>query len=315
MGSVTNVGTTSDGTAASITSTSNPQGRATMNTEYETPEPIQVVLDMLVVVSLTVTAADTNTTTLSIKAADPTKKDDVRALGEVNVDFADGVLGIRIARTLRYYTWFSGSPRLIVDLTVPTGSSLDAKVGAGNVSTQGLLGFCMARTGAGELRIEQAGRTTLHSGAGSIQAGRITGPLRVTNGAGSIRIGTLESEGNVKNTTGNTTFGEAEGPLTVKSTTGDVVIEQLNGSAEIKCAHGEVRIDRVGTGEVKIDGGYGSIEVGVPEGTAAWLDVASRHGQVRNELEAASAPVETDRTVAITAHADYASISIRRPLT
>ena len=288
---------------------------ATMNTEYETAEPIQLVLDMLVVVSLTVTAADTKTTTLSIKAADPTKKDDVRALGEVSVDFVDGVLGVRIARTLRYYTWFSGSPRLIVDITVPVGSSLDAKVGAGNVSTQGELGFCIARTGAGELRIERAGRTTLHSGAGSIQAGRISGPLRITNGAGSIRVGTLEGEGNVKNTTGNTTFGEVEGPLTVKSTTGDVVIEQLNGSAEIKCAHGEVRIDRVGTGEVKIDGGYGSIEVGVPEGTAAWLDIASRHGQLRNELEAASAPVETDRTVAITAHADYASITIRRPLT
>ncbi|MGN6200177.1 MAG: hypothetical protein ACTHNX_16150, partial [Humibacter sp.] len=173
-----------------------------MNTEYETAEPIQLVLDMLVVVSLTVTAADTKTTTLSIKAADPTKKDDVRALGEVSVDFVDGVLGVRIARTLRYYTWFSGSPRLIVDITVPVGSSLDAKVGAGNVSTQGELGFCIARTGAGELRIEQAGRTTLHSGAGSIQAGRISGPLRITNGAGSIRVGTLEGEGNVKNTTG-----------------------------------------------------------------------------------------------------------------
>lgn len=285
-----------------------------MNTEYETPEPIQVVLDMLVVVSLTVTAADTKTTTVSIQAGDPTKKDDVRALGEVSVDFVDGVLGLRIARTLRYYTWFSGSPRLTVDITVPTGSSLDAKLGAGNVETQGVLGFCIARTGAGELRIEQAGRTTLHSGAGSIQAGRIAGPLQVTNGAGSIRVGTLDGEGNVKNTTGNTTFGDVEGPLTVKSTTGNVVIEQLNGSAEIKCAHGEVRIDRVGTGEVKIDGGYGSIEVGVPEGTAAWLDIASRHGQVRNELAAASAPVDTDRTVAITAHADYASITIRRPL-
>ncbi|MGA0567993.1 DUF4097 family beta strand repeat-containing protein [Rathayibacter sp. KR2-224] len=301
-------------TAASIASTSNDQGRQFMNTEYDTPQPIQVVLDMLVEVMLTVTATDTTTTTLSIKAGDPTKKDDVRALGEVNVDFVDGVLGVRIARTLRYYTWFSGSPRLIVDITVPTGSDVDAKLGAGNGATEGMLGVCSVRTGAGEIRIEHAGRTTLHSGAGSIQAGRVGGPLRVTNGAGSIRIGTLEGEGVVKNTTGASVFGEVEGPLTVKSTTGDVVIEQLNGSAEIKCAHGEVRIDRVGTGEVKIEGGYGSIEVGVPEGTAAWLDVASRHGLVRNELEQASAPVDDDRTVAVTAHADYASITIRRPL-
>ncbi|QDZ15743.1 DUF4097 family beta strand repeat-containing protein [Humibacter ginsenosidimutans] len=286
-----------------------------METEYETPQPIRVVLDLLVVVALRVTATDTTTTTVSVKAADPTKKDDVRALGEVSVDFIDGVLGLRIARTLRYYTWFSGSPRLIVDITVPTGSSLEGKLGAGNATTEGVLGECSLRTGAGELRVEHAGATTLHSGAGAIQAGRVGGPLRVTNGAGSIRVGTLEGEGYVKNTTGSTVFGEVEGPLTMRSVTGDVLIEQLNGSAEIKCAHGEVRIDRVGTGEVRIDGGYGSIEVGVPEGTAAWLDIASKHGAVHNGLETTSAPVETDRTVAVTAHADYASITIRRPLT
>lgn len=286
-----------------------------MNTEYDTPQPVEVVLDMPVVLNLTVTALDTDTTTVSITAGDPTKKDDVRALGEVNVDLADGVLAVRIPRTLRHYTWFSGSPRLVAEITVPTGSSLDAKLGAGSLSTQGALDVCLARTGAGELRVERAGRTTLHTGAGIIQAGRITGPLRVTNGAGSIRVGTLSGEGTIKNTTGNTTLGEVDGQLIVKSTTGDVLIEELNGSAEIKCAHGEVRIDRADSGEVRIEGGYGSIEVGVPEGTAAWLDIASRHGQIRNELETASEPSDTDRRVAVTAHADYASITIRRPLT
>jgi hypothetical protein len=297
-----------------ISSTVGLQRIQTMTTDYPTPEPIQVVLDMLVGVKAVVKAADTDTTTVSITPNDPTKKDDVRAVGEVNVDYADGVLGVRIARTLRYYTWFSGSPTIRVEITVPTGSSLDAKVGAGSVRTQGVLDVCSLRTGAGELYVEQAGATTLHTGAGAVQAGRILGPLHVTNSAGSIRVGTLAGSGTVKTSVGRTVFGEVDGPLSVKSSTGDVAIEQLNGSAEIKCAHGEVRIDRVGTGEVTIDGGYGSIEVGVPEGTAAWLDIASRHGQVRNELVTATAPVETDRTVAVTAHADYASITIRRPL-
>lgn len=285
-----------------------------MTTEYETPEPIHVVVDLIVGVKATVRAADITTTTVSLTPSDPTKKDDARAIGEVETAFVDGVLALRIPRTLRYYTWLSGSPSLTLDLTVPTGSSLDMKIGAGNIRTEGVLGECNLRTGAGELHVEQTGKTTLHSGAGSIQAGRVAGSLRVTNGSGSIRIGTLEGAGTIKNSTGNTTFGQAGGPLEIKSTTGDITIEQLEGSAEIKCAHGEVRIDRVGTGEVKIEGGYGAIEVGVPEGTAAWLDIASKHGNVRNELEGASAPDEGDRTVAVTAHADYASITIRRPL-
>ena len=284
-----------------------------MNHDYPTPAPIRVVLDLLVGATVTVTAAQTTTSTLSITPSDPTKKDDLRALEEVVVDFADGVLAARIPRTLRYYTWFSGSPHLTVEITVPAGSSIEGKIGAGNISTVGPLDGCDVRTGAGELRVEQAAKTTLHTGAGAVQAGRIGGPLQITSGSGSIRVGTLEGAGFIKNSTGRTTLGEVEGPLTVKSSTGDVTIEQLNGSADIKCAHGEVRIDRVGTGEVKIEGGYGSIEVGVPEGTAAWLDIASRHGTLRNELQQASAPVESDRTVAITAHADYASITIRRP--
>lgn len=281
--------------------------------DFDTPDPVQVVLDLLVVVDLAVRAEDTDTTSVSIAPQNPAKKDDVRAAGEVDVEYADGVLGVRIARTLRYYTWFSGSPRITVQLTVPTGSSLDAKLGAGDAVTEGVLGSCALRTGAGELRVQQAGATTLHSGAGSIQAGRVTGALRASNGAGAIRVGTLDGEGRVKNSTGSTAFGQVDGSLSVKSVTGDVTVEQLAGTAEIKCAHGEVRIDRVDSGEVRIDGGYGSIEVGVPEGTAAWLDIASRHGRVRNELEAASAPAEGENTVAVTAHADYASITIRRP--
>jgi hypothetical protein len=35
---------------------------------------------------------------------------------------------------------------------------------------------------------------------------------------------------------------------------------------------------------------------------------------VRNQLESASSPGETDRRVTVTAHADYSSITIRRPL-
>jgi hypothetical protein len=283
-----------------------------VNTEYQTPSPIQVVLD-LIVGAVNVTASDTTTSTISIRPTDPAKNDDVRAAGEVNVDYADGVLTLRAPKTLRYYTWF-GSPEIDVHITVPAGSSLQGEVSAGRLDTEGQLDACAFRTGAGGIRIERAGRTTLHTGAGSIQAGRLGSPVQLSNGSGSIRVGTIEGEAAIKNSTGNTTLGEVAGPLTVKASTGDVVIEQLHGSAEIKSAHGEVRIDRVGTGEVRIDGGYGAIEVGVPEGTAAWLDVASQHGRVRNELHEASAPVGDDRTVAITARANYASITIRRPL-
>ena len=49
------------------------------------------------------------------------------------------------------------------------------------------------------------------------------------------------------------------------------------------------------------------------EGTAAWLDVSSQHGTVRNALQPADAPGADDDTVELHAHTSWGDILIRRP--
>ena len=51
----------------------------------------------------------------------------------------------------------------------------------------------------------------------------------------------------------------------------------------------------------------------MPEGTAAWLDVASQHGRVRNLLQDAAGPDEDDRTVEVRASTSYGDVVVRRP--
>ena len=57
----------------------------------------------------------------------------------------------------------------------------------------------------------------------------------------------------------------------------------------------------------------GELEVGIREGSAAWLDVSSGHGRVHNALEAADAPAPSAETVRVRARTTIGDIVIGRP--
>ena len=57
----------------------------------------------------------------------------------------------------------------------------------------------------------------------------------------------------------------------------------------------------------------GDLEVGIPEGTAAWLDVRATAGRVRNSLDAADAPEPSAETAEVRARTVVGDVLIRRP--
>ena len=70
-----------------------------------------------------------------------------------------------------------------------------------------------------------------------------------------------------------------------------------------KTAYGSIRLDEVVSGSVEAESAYGEVGVGVRAGVPAWLDLASKNGRVRNELEADRAPVRV-RAVGLGARPD-----------
>jgi hypothetical protein len=56
----------------------------------------------------------------------------------------------------------------------------------------------------------------------------------------------------------------------------------------------------------------GDIEVGIHEGTAAWLDVKTRFGRVHNTMDAADAPDPASDNVEVRAHTAFGEITIHR---
>ncbi|MEE1734999.1 hypothetical protein PUR49_00190, partial [Streptomyces sp. BE147] len=76
--------------------------------------------------------------------------------------------------------------------------------------------------------------------------------------------------------------------------------------------HGALRVAEVARGTVQLETSYGAIEVGVREGTAAWLDVSSSSGQVRNKLTSSFTPRKTYDSDEFRAMTRHGKIAIRR---
>jgi hypothetical protein len=68
----------------------------------------------------------------------------------------------------------------------------------------------------------------------------------------------------------------------------------------------------VQTGSVNAQTGFGAVEVGIADGTAAWLDLNTGYGQIRNALDTSGPPGPDDAKVEVRAQSGYGDITIRR---
>ena len=77
-------------------------------------------------------------------------------------------------------------------------------------------------------------------------------------------------------------------------------------------ASGSSVVTRAVSGAFTAQTGSGEVEVGIPQGTAARLDVRSKSGVVTNALEEADGPAEGDETLVVQVHTQSGDIMVRR---
>jgi hypothetical protein len=274
---------------------------------FATPEPITVSVD-LAVGAVNLVATDRADTVVTVRPSDPSKSGDVKAADEARVDFHDGTLTVQTNTKWRYLT------RSSVDVTIglPTGSALQGSA-LGPLFAQGSLGTCTFTSRAGDIRIDEAARVQLRATAGSVVVGHATGTAEIVVTAGSVRARELDGDAVIKNTNGSTEVGQTTGSLRVTGAHGTIAIDRSFGDTAARCAHGGIRVEQATSGRVRLESSYGSIDIGVPEGTAAWVDATSQHGTVRNLLQDAAGPDENDRTVEVLASTSYGDVVVRRP--
>jgi DUF4097 and DUF4098 domain-containing protein YvlB len=276
---------------------------------FDTPEPISVQVN-LPVGDAWITATDRADTVVEVRPRNASSKSDVSIAEQTTVEFVAGRLMIRAPKSWRRYG-FGAGPSVDVLIEVPTGSSVQAEASWAAFRCEGRLGECRFKTG-GTIRLDQTGALDIDTSHGEVVVERVAGPARVTSSSGKVRLGEVDGATEIKNSSGECWIGQSTGDVRVKTAYGDITVDRAMGSVTARTAYGSVRIGEAVRGSVELETSYGGIEVGIRRGTAAWLELSSRHGRVHNALDTTDGPAQHDDTLEVRASTSYGHIEIRR---
>ncbi len=276
---------------------------------FPTPEPIVATLDVphgsvRIVAS---ERSDTRVTVLGDGAAGTESK--------VRIEFVGGELLVKGPRQRplgRALDWLCGSEAVDVEIELPAGSRVNSKVSMGEYRCEGLLGECRLVTNYGDIRFDEGGPVQLITRYGEIQVDRAVGHAELATVAGDIRVGEIDGSAAIKNNYGETRVGEVTGDLRVEGLYGEVRVDRAHAGVAARTAYGSVRIKEVTRGAIDLATTSGELEIGIQAGTAAWLDVSSTSGKIRNSLDTRTSPDGFADTVEIRARSSDGDILIRR---
>jgi hypothetical protein len=277
---------------------------------YDTPRPISVAID-IPVGDVRIVGAERADTVVEVRPRDESDGQDARAVEQTTVAFADDRLTVRGPRGHAFRGFMRGGA-VEVTIELPAGSHVEGTIGVGAFTCEGRLGDCRLRTGVGDVRVDRAGTVELKTGTGDVTVDLATGHAEVATGTGHVRLRELDHSGVVKNATGDIWVGRVAGDLRVKVASGSIAVDHAETNVGAKTATGDVRLGDVAHGSVVLETHAGDLEVGIREGTAAWLDVRSTAGRVLNGLEATGEPDPGSPSVQVRARTTVGDVAIRR---
>ena len=260
---------------------------------------------------VTIVAGDRVDTVVEIRATHPDNESDIDAAGRTTVDFAGHTLTIRGPKP-NPFNWSNKTRSIDVSIELPAGSHIHGKSGMGDLTATGRLGDLSYKTGLGHVQFDEAATLSVTSASGNVLGNRITGKATITTASGRLHIGELADGGVLNSSNGTTVVGTARGPVKVRSANGDITVEEAADDVEAKTANGAVRVLDAVRGSLTLETAMGEIEVGIREGSVAWLDVKTKFGLVRNEMTASEAPPEQADKVEIHASTAFGDIIVRR---
>ena len=275
---------------------------------FDTPNPIDLAIN-LQVGAIQVIAGDRVDTVVTVSPTNPSKLVDRRGAEETKVDF-DGQR-IAVVGPRPRLSWIGPTESVDIKVELPVGSRFTAEIAVGGIRTSGRLGATRIKSSMGPVEIDTTGDLWMRAGHGNATVGTADGGIEITADHGQIRIGTVTGDAILKASHGSILIGETGGDLEAKLSYGDLEIANALGSVSAKTAYGSIQLGEVSTGSIQVESGFGQVTIGVRPGVAAWLDVSTRDGHVRNELDGERAPEASEQTVAVRARTQYSNITIR----
>jgi DUF4097 and DUF4098 domain-containing protein YvlB len=278
---------------------------------FDTPEPILAELEP-VVGNVRIVAGDRADTVVHVAPTDPSEDSDVKAAEQTVVEFSGGTLSVKGPKTRPFDFPFNKSRSIEVTVELPAGSRVQGRTGLGDLHATGRLGDCRYRSATGHIQLDHTGELHLHTATGNVVVEHVAGKADLTTSSGRLHVGVITGTGVVKNSNGHTTIGSAGGSLRVRSANGDITVEHAEDGVDAKTANGAVRVLDAVRGTLTLATAMGGIEIGIRDGSAAWLDVKTHFGRVTNEMDAATAPDAAVDKVEAHANTSFGDITIRR---
>jgi hypothetical protein len=284
---------------------------------FNTPSPIAVAFD-LYVADVRFAASDRTDTIVEVRPSDPDKAADVKAAENTRVEYDDATrtLSIVSKKPLNRFVNFSSKRPESIDVVVqlPTDSDVRGEADLGDFQSGGVLGTVALKNDLGTVDLAGTGPLNVRNGVGTITVEDVTGAAEVHTGSGDIRIGAVDGTAEVSNGNGKVRVSVVTGPANVKVSNGSVSVDRALSDIAAEVSNGEVRIGEVVRGTVSATSKNGSVEVGVREGSAAWLELNTGLGRVYNELASSDAPEAGEPVDKVEVHAStkLGDVTIRR---
>ncbi|GAA2662025.1 MULTISPECIES: DUF4097 family beta strand repeat-containing protein [Actinosynnema] len=155
-----------------------------------------------------------------------------------------------------------------VAVRAPKGSSVLVKSGSANVAITG-----------------GAGRLDINTGTGDVTADSADSASQVTSGSGKVRLGPMLGGVKARNGSGDVEVAAVSGSSEVHTATGDVWLGAVQSDVQVRTGGGDVTVADAASGRITLGTGSGDVRVGVRQGVAAEVDLASTSGTARSELE------------------------------
>ena len=284
---------------------------------FNTPSPIAVALD-LYVADVRFAVSDRADTIVEVRPSDPDKPADVKAAENTRVEYDETARTLSIVSRKprnRFVNFSSKRPESIdVVIQLPTDSDVRGEADLGDFQADGMLGTVALKTDLGAVRLAETGPLNVRNGVGAITVEGVSGPAEVHTGSSDIRIGAVDGTADVSTGNGKVRVALVTGPANVKATNGSVAVDRALSDITAANSNGEVWIGEVVRGKVSATSKNGSVEVGVREGSAAWLELNTDVGRVYNELASSDAPEAGDPAdkVEVRASTKLGDVTIRR---
>lgn len=131
------------------------------------------------------------------------------------------------------FRFFGESPRINLDVRVPSSMTLDVEDGSGSIAVRDVSGDIAIDDGSGSIKMtDVGGALSITDGSGSLSVEGAGGDVRIADGSGSISV---ERAG------GNVNVDDGSGSISVVDVAGDLLIPEAgSGSVTIRDVRGRV---------------------------------------------------------------------------